>query len=369
METEMRRLFTSLGVLGSALGFAGAALSLVACGDATGGDLFDPLKYGGVAGRAGGGSGFGGRGGGVSGSGGGGGAGSAGSAGMAGVGGTGNLPGDAGTDAAVPVGPCASDAECNDSNPCTTDTCGLEGCSHPAASLGTVCGGAAASCRNPDACDGNGSCVPNPDFAPEGTPCGSDVNDACTAPDACNAAGTCLPVNAPNGTACTGGSCTSGACVSGQPVGCPAQVVTEVPLVELPWTTVGGVDLVLTACMSGANMVEDIANTPDFAVVFTAPSDGMYRFDAAGLAGTDPEGGANGADRLADALMTILPGSCPSAATTSLGCNDDVSSNSFDSRMTLPLTAGQTVTVYVGEYREALPGGGSGTLSITRIAD
>lgn len=255
-----------------------------------------------------------------------GGAGGTGGAGGSGQGGSGQGGVDAGVaDGGEAGGAGVCDGACDDGNDCTLDLCVDAECQHPPVE--------------------------------EGAACGRRTDDDCTAPDSCDGAGLCRSNDAPDGAECSDGSCTLGECIEGQPVGCPAAVVTVLPF-EAEWRTVGGVDL-----YAGCN--ED--DTPDFAVVFTAPSDGTYRFDAAGLEGVDdPESGA--APELADSVLAIAEGACAGPAAQSLGCSDDVGS-SLDSRLDLELDEGDTVTVYVGEYGEVVPGGGSGTLSIRRLAN
>ena len=151
---------------------------------------------------------------------------------------------------------CASDAECDDGDPCTAGTCEGGACKHPAAGVGTSCGGgmtcngggrceacasdadcgapspcatfacAGAACKAtyaaagttlPDAtkgdckrpqCDGHGGVVeaPDPGDLPTST-------DACTLA-ACSADGPSQS-SAPMGTACSAGVCDgAGACVA-----------------------------------------------------------------------------------------------------------------------------------------------------------
>jgi hypothetical protein len=138
--------------------------------------------------------------------------------------------------------------------------------------------------------------------------------------------------------------------------------VTELPF-TIDWTSVGRTNLYDSA---GCN---DNAGTSDFAVVFTAPDDGVFRFAAAGIEGqNDPESGVEGANQLADTIITLVLGSCAGLTAEQIECDDDGGAGS-DSELDLELEQGQTVTVYVGEFREAAPGGGSGTLSITQIDD
>ena len=130
----------------------------------------------------------------------------------------GNTVNGDGCSATCQVETCTSSAQCNDSNPCTTDAC-----------VGGVCTHTAVNCNdnNPcttDGCDAmNGACYHTP-IAGCG-PCmgDADCNDGnpCTS-DFCQA-GSCVHPNAPNGTACSDGNvCTTGdACVNGNCTGTP----------------------------------------------------------------------------------------------------------------------------------------------------
>lgn len=302
--------------ISACLGLFGWGLLLVAACSGSAGDLFTPAggssgatAFGGRGGRGGTGSGAGGRGG----------AGDGGEAGGpdAGLDG-GGFSGDSGV---------GCDNACDDGNDCTVD----------------ICDGA--ECRNPP--------------AEAGARCGSDRDDACSAPDSCDGQGGCLPNDTANGSACSDGSCTLGECIQGQPVGCPALVVTGLPFAT-GWRTVGGVDLYAGDC--------DVDNTPDFALVFTAPAAGTYRIEAAGEVGTDdPEMGGDEASELADSVLTVAAGACAGFAAPILDCSDDISAGNLDSRIDLSLQQGDTVTIYVNEFGEVVPGGGSGTLSVTQL--
>ncbi|HEX4341626.1 MAG TPA: MYXO-CTERM sorting domain-containing protein [Polyangiaceae bacterium] len=106
--------------------------------------------------------------------------------------------------------------DCDDSNACTTDTCGGGSCGHSNNAIACNDGN---SCTTGDHCSG-GSCA--------GTPI------SCTASDQCHNAGVCVlgactnPAK-PNGSTCTDGNactqndaCEAGACTSGAPVTCAA---------------------------------------------------------------------------------------------------------------------------------------------------
>jgi hypothetical protein len=302
-------------ILGCSGLFAMASIWSAACGDATAGDLFPGDA--GISGLPV----LGGRGG------------RGGLSGRSGSGGLGGAPAsneaDAGIGAAGAVGEpsCTEDRECIDDNACTDDTCASGECVHGPAALGEGCGSAAeGECTRPDSCDGAGACVAN------------DLE---------------------NGAACSAGACAAGACVASEPAPeCPVGIVTELPF-ETNWRTVGRADLYGGTC--------DGENTPDFAVVFGVPQTAVYRFEAGGVAGTDdPE--SDPQSELADSVLTVAAGSCAGVGADQLGCNDDTG-NTFDSRVDLRLEAGQTVTVYVNEFSEVVPGGGSGTLTIRQLSN
>jgi hypothetical protein len=294
--------------------FRWAALWAVACSGSAG-DLFEP--GGGSSGAAGFGA-RGGRGGSGNSIGGEGGAGNAGEAGSFDGGlEDGGVFGDGGS----------CDEACDDGNDCTVDICDADECRHPPAEAGALCG--------------------------------SGRDDECTAPDSCDGQGECLPNDAANGNECSDGSCTLGECIQGQPVGCPALVVTGLPFAT-GWRTVGRVDLYGGDC--------DVDDTPDFALVFTAPAAATYRIEAAGEVGNDdPELGGDEASELADSVLTVAAGACGGVAAPIIDCNDDIAPGNLDSRIDLELEEGETITIYVNEFGEVVPGGGSGTLSVTQL--
>ncbi len=97
---------------------------------------------------------------------------------------------------------CAADADCNDGNACTRDTCVNKLC-QATAIVGCVVCDVAADCDdgNPctaDVCNADGSCGNGP--APNGTPCAD--GKSCTSPDTCTAGVCGGPVNCPGGAAC-----------------------------------------------------------------------------------------------------------------------------------------------------------------------
>ncbi len=106
---------------------------------------------------------------------------------------------------------CTSDAECDDSNLCTTDTCDTETglCEHADKDVGTSCDDGI-YCNGTDTCDGTGTCEHS------GDPCAG--GDACN--DFCNeGTETCF---SPPGTSCDDGeyctedeTCTDGVCGGG----------------------------------------------------------------------------------------------------------------------------------------------------------
>ena len=136
-------------------------------------------------------------------------------------------------------------SSCDDGNPCTIDTCDVNGCQHTP----VVCGGGDA-CQEAGFCDPHtGMCMTAP--KPDGTPCNDGnactLDDAChggactagtpvvcAAADACHEAGVCNPdtgacssVTKPDGAACSDGNactqndtCQAGSCAAGAPVTC-----------------------------------------------------------------------------------------------------------------------------------------------------
>jgi hypothetical protein len=284
-----------------------------ACGDTTAGDLFPGDA--GVSGLPA----LGGRGGRGGSPGPGGSAGSAGSASQPDAGGV----GDGGTESSTS---CTGDDDCADGSDCTIDTCV------------------------------DAACVSTPVAA--GVACGDALESECTRPDTCDGAGICAANHEQDGVVCADGACAAGECTPAEPAAdCPSVIATELPF-EASWRTVGGVDLFQGSC--------DIADTPDFAVVFTVTETGVYRFEAAGVVGDDdPE--PDPQSELADSVLTVVAGSCAGRDAMQLDCNDDANDQTFDSRVDLVLEAGQSVTVYVNEFREVSPGGGSGTVSIRQL--
>jgi MYXO-CTERM domain-containing protein len=119
------------------------------------------------------------------------------------------------------VGPCTVNAQCDDQNLCTTDTCTLATglCSHANNALSCTDGD---SCTQNDVCSA-GACVP-----------GAAVK--CAALDGCHAVGVCNPMsgvcsnpNKPDNSACSDANactqtdtCQAGVCTGQSPVVCPA---------------------------------------------------------------------------------------------------------------------------------------------------
>ncbi len=153
--------------------------------------------------------------------------------------------GDRNARCAFPQGVCPG-PDCNDQNPCTTDTCDpVLGCVHTPIvcndnNLCTTdaCDPATGLCvYTPIVCDDNspcttdacdpatGQCVYTP--VPDGTACGSAADTFCDDPDTC-VGGVCRPNLVPAGTACgdnnpctTADACDgAGACVGGPAVDC-----------------------------------------------------------------------------------------------------------------------------------------------------
>jgi hypothetical protein len=139
-------------------------------------------------------------------------------------------PGDACTPGVcVPATGCAvgSPINCDDNNPCTTDSCNkATGCVHTAISTGCCQGGVL--CPSADKCTATSSCsTPNTPttgtcVAGPGLTC--DDNNSCT-DDSCDPATGCVHTPAANGVACDDGSaCTTGdVCNNGTCTGTPMQ--------------------------------------------------------------------------------------------------------------------------------------------------
>jgi streptogramin lyase len=116
---------------------------------------------------------------------------------------------------------CATAADCNDDNACTTDACVNALCQNTNAPNGTACTDGNA-CTQADTCQAGACTGANP--------------VVCTAQDQCHVAGVCNPANgtcsnpnAPNGTACSDvnactqtDTCQAGVCTGGNPVVCLA---------------------------------------------------------------------------------------------------------------------------------------------------
>ncbi len=117
--------------------------------------------------------------------------------------------------------PCVGDADCNDGNACTADSCDVDRgrCVFNPGASGAACGDpATGACTGADTYDVRAVCQPN-NLQP-GTGC--DDLEQCTQADACDAGGQCVGTPAADGTACNDGNagttqdvCQSGACVGG----------------------------------------------------------------------------------------------------------------------------------------------------------
>jgi len=147
-----------------------------------------------------------------------------------------NLPGSAGTtcahanvcNAAGQCVECLSGAQCDDDNPCTSDLCSSGHCAHGSAS-GTI------SCGHGGTCSG-GSCVPpactTSDDCDDDNPCTADscASSACSNPpgpagvgcahgNVCNASGACVQcltaTQCDDDNPCTTDACSSGTCSHG----------------------------------------------------------------------------------------------------------------------------------------------------------
>ncbi len=119
------------------------------------------------------------------------------------------------------TGKCTTNVQCDDQNPCTTDTC-------------TVATGQCVRANNTLSCSDGNSCTQN-DVCSAGA-CVPGAAVTCAALDGCHTAGVCNPMtgvcstpNKANGSACTDANactqtdtCQNGVCTGQSPVVCPA---------------------------------------------------------------------------------------------------------------------------------------------------
>jgi slime mold repeat-containing protein len=113
----------------------------------------------------------------------------------------------------------------DDGNPCTIDFCDPNtGEVVHEAQPGKPCGDQTdTDCDNPDVCDANGVCQPNP--ASSTTSCtGSSNGGACDANDSCDGAGNCIDAFQPASTTCrpSAGQCDVAESCNGTSGSCPA---------------------------------------------------------------------------------------------------------------------------------------------------
>jgi hypothetical protein len=107
------------------------------------------------------------------------------------------------------VGPCATDADCNDDNPCTVDSCDSQTCAHSVAPAKTVCRASIGPCDVAEECTGTSTVCPVDEYAPSGTTCAGTKGE-CVTGNICTGLSTACPPTypAPAGTACgCGGTC------------------------------------------------------------------------------------------------------------------------------------------------------------------
>jgi len=99
---------------------------------------------------------------------------------------------DLGPACTLTVANCVTNADCNDGNPCTVDTCdqGL-GCQSTPGNAGTVCRASLGACDVAETCTGASGTCPADAQQPNGTTCNDGI--ACTANDACQS-GVCTGV-------------------------------------------------------------------------------------------------------------------------------------------------------------------------------
>ena len=98
----------------------------------------------------------------------------------------------------VPIeGCCTADAECNDNNACTVDTC--DPATHTCTNLTRTCT-ASDACHIASCARDDGSCVE--------APIDCDDADPCTT-DSCDAVAGCMHAQCPDGTTCQAGGCSA----------------------------------------------------------------------------------------------------------------------------------------------------------------
>ena len=157
---------------------------------------------------------------------------------------------------------CASDADCNDGNDCTQDSCNAV----RGTCFNTPNFNAATECCNPvggatTVIDDQNDCtddVCNPDDGtvthvplPAGTACGDPSDTLCDNPDTCDGAVTCLPNLEPGGTVCrsSAGVCDIQEACDGLSAACPPDDLA--PTGTACRTAVGGCDVEET-CTGGS---------------------------------------------------------------------------------------------------------------------
>src|SRR4029077_8679495 len=98
---------------------------------------------------------------------------------------------------------CTTDADCDDSNPCSSDACDVGTCVHAAANVGATCRPTVSECDAAETCDGASTACPPNGFA-TGARC-TDDGHPCT-DDKCDESGACTP---PSNGSCTATTTTS----------------------------------------------------------------------------------------------------------------------------------------------------------------
>ena len=122
------------------------------------------------------------------------------------------------------VGVCGSEANKQNGTACGSasntvctnpDTCLNGACQANHEPAGTLCGTASNDCRNPETCNGSGTCLAETSKA-NGTPCGDTKSSDCSEPDTCEQ-GVCQENHLPDGTVCGPDSqdCTVATCAGG----------------------------------------------------------------------------------------------------------------------------------------------------------
>jgi hypothetical protein len=203
----------------------------------------------------------------------------------------------------------------------------------------------ALSCPAQDQCHAAGSCdldtgaCSNPS-APDGTACddadGNTSSDVCSSGVCGGAAPSCGDGVCDATESCSSCAADCGPCAPA----CPGTDLGSTVPQTVNGSTTGLTNTRTPTCVGNSA-------APDATFSFTAPASGNYAINTLGST--------------YDTILYLNDGTCAGA---SLACNDDSGGGSFQSNVTVPLTAGQTVVIVVDGYGNA---SGSFTLNIASV--